>query len=86
MSDKKLSKSTANALTRQLFLVERAILLGRLEVLERELQRIICLQECVLERVYLEWWEKFFRRPVIVRLLELNRFLGINMALQFTRI
>ena len=81
MSDKKVSKSTANALTRQLFLVERAILLGRLQVLETELQRIICLQECVLGRVYLEWWEKFFRRSVIIRLLELNRFLGINVAL-----
>ena len=84
--EKGVSRFTANALTRQLFPVERAIILGRLAVLERELQKKICLQECVLGKAYLEWWEKLFRKPVIVRLLELNRFLRINVALQFTRI
>ena len=84
--EKKLSKATANALTRQLFLTERAILLGRLAVLERELQRIIGLRDNLYGRVYLQWWDKYFRRKVIVRLLELNRYLGINVALHFTSI
>ena len=38
---KKVSKSTARAQARNLLLTERAILLGRLQVLEVELQRFI---------------------------------------------
>ena len=84
--EKKVSKDTANALTRQLFLTERAILLGRFAVLQRELQGIIGPRDNLYGRVYLQWWDKYFRRKVIVRLLELNQFLGINVALQFTSI
>ena len=84
--EEKISKGTALYRTRQLFLIERVILLGRLEVLERELQNLLPLRDNIYARVYIQWWEKFFRRPIIHRLLQLNEFLGINVPLLFTRL
>ena len=83
---KKVSKSTARATARQLLLTERAIFLGRLQVLEGELQRIICLRETLGGRVFLTWWHNFYRRDIILRLQQLNQLLGFNVALQYTRV
>ena len=83
---KKISKSTARAQQRNLLLTERAILLGKLQVLEIELQRFICLRNTAGGRVYLEWWHNFYRRQVVLRLQELNRILGFNVPLQYTRV
>ena len=71
---------------RYLLRLERAILLGRLTVLEQELDREVCVLECQVGRVYLQWWLENVRGPVIRRLLELNRQLGINVPLIFRRI
>ena len=84
--EKKISKGAALHRTTQLFIIERHILLGRLAVLERELENLLPLRENIYARVYLQWWEKFHRRPVIYRLLQLNQFLGINVPLIFTRL
>ena len=84
--EKKIQKGVALARTKQLFLIEREILLGRLRVLERELAGLLHLRDNLYGRVYLQWWEKIFRRPVIHRLVQLNHFLGINVALVFTRL
>ena len=46
--------------------------MGRLAVLERELESFLCLQELDWGRVYIEWWLEYIRRPVIERLLQLN--------------
>ena len=87
MSDqKKVSKSTQKALDRQLLLIERAILFGRLAVLERQLQDLLPIREILPGRVYIQWWEKFYRRRVVVRLLELNRLLGFNVPLEYSRL
>ena len=83
---KKIPKGVALARTRQLFLIERQILLGRLTVLEQELQTLLPLRDNLYARVYLQWWEKYHRRPMIYRLCQLNQFLGINVPLVFTRI
>ena len=74
------------ALQRNLLSIERAILLGRLAVLERELDTFICLQELDWGRVYIEWWVDRIRKPVILRLLDLNRQLGINVRLPYRKI
>ena len=84
--EKKIPKGVALAKTKQLLLIEREILLGRLRVLERELAGLLCLRDNLYGRVYLQWWENFFRRPVIHRLVQINQFLGINVALVFTRL
>ena len=80
MENKKVSKGTAKALTRNLFLTQMAILLHRLALLETEIQTLIHLRENLYCRVYLQWWDKFYRRKILVRLLELNRFLWINVT------
>ena len=84
--EKKIPKGVALARTKQLLFIEREILLGRLIVLKRELAGLLNLKDNLYGRVYLQWWEKIFRRPVIHRLLQINQFLGINVALVFTRL
>ena len=88
MSDKQEPKKKRNQkhIDRYLLRLERAILLGRLRVLEQELDREDCVLECQVGRVYLLWWLENVRGPVIRRLLELNRELGINVPLIFRRI
>ena len=85
---KVVSKSTARAQARNLLLTERAILLGRLQVLEQELQGFLFLRDRLglAGRVWFQWWHNFYRRDIILRLLELNRLLGFNVALQYTRL
>ena len=84
MSDKQ--KRNQIHIDRYLLRLERAILLGRLVVLEQELDREVVVLECEVGRVYLQWWLVNVRGPVIRRLLELNRQLGINVPLIFRRI
>ena len=55
-------------------------------MLEQELDREVVVLECEVGRVYLQWWLVNVRGPVIRRLLELNRQLGINVPLIFRRI
>ena len=85
---KSVSKSTARAQARKLLLTERAILLGRLQVLEQELQGFLFSTDRFGfgGRVWFEWWDNFYRRDIILRLLELNRLLGFNFPLQYTRL
>ena len=54
-------------------------------MLEQELDREVVVLECEVGRVYLQWWLVNVRGPVIRRLLELNRQLGINVPLIFRR-
>ena len=84
--EKKIPKGVALARTKQMLLIEREILLGRLRVLERELAGLLHLRDNLYGRVFLQWWEIFFRRPVIHRLVQINHFLGINVAQVFTRL
>ena len=84
--ENKIPKGVALARTKQLLLIEREILLGILRVLERELAGLLHLRDNLYGRVFLQWWEKFFRRPVIHRLVQINHFLGFNVALVFTRL
>ena len=87
MSDKQEPKKRNQIhIDRYLLRLEREILLGRLRVLEQELDRKVCVLECQVGRVYLQWWLENERGPVIRRLLELNRQLGINVPLIFRRI
>ena len=88
MSDKQEPKKKRNQIhiDRCLLRLDREILLGRLRVLEQELDREDCVLECQVGRVYLLWWLENVRGPVIRRLLELNRQLGINVPLIFRRI
>ena len=79
-------KRNQKHIDRYLLRLEREILLGRLRVLEQELDREDCILECQVGRVYLLWWLENVRGPVIRRLLELNRKLGINVPLIFRRI
>ena len=59
---KKVSKSTARAQARNLLLTERAILLGRLQVLEGQLQGFLFLRDRLglAGRVWFEWWHNFY--------------------------
>ena len=77
-----------NELQKEILLlkVERAILIGRLVVLERELDRIDCLFGSVVGKIYIQWWLQNKRQPVINRILELNRVLGINVPLQYRKV
>ena len=50
--DEKISKGAALHSTRQFFIIERHILLGRLAVLERELENLLPLRENIYARVY----------------------------------
>ena len=88
MSDKQEPKKKRNQIhiDRYLLRLEREILLGRLRVLEQELDREVVVLECQVGRVYLQWWLENVRGPVIRRLLELNTQLGINVPLIFRRI
>ena len=72
---------------RYLLRLERDILIGRLLVLENRLDREIVALECgEVGRVYILWFAEKVRVPVIKRLLELNRILGINVPLVFRKI
>ena len=67
--------------------LERDILIGRLAVLERRLDREIAALECgEVGRVYILWFCERVRAPVIKRILEINRILGINVPLVFRKI
>ena len=55
-------------------------------MLEQELDREVCVLECHVGRVYLQWWLVNVRGPVIRRLLELNTQLEINVPLIFRTI
>ena len=55
-------------------------------MLEQELDREVCVLECQVGRVYLQWWLVNVRGLVMTRLLELNRQLGINVPLIFRTI
>ena len=79
--NKKNKKNIDNCLLR----LERDILLGRLTVLERRLDRKICVLDCELGRVYILWFLERVRAPVIKRILEINRILGINVPLVFRK-
>ena len=60
--------------------LERDILIGRLAVLERRLDREIVALDCgEVGRVYILWFLERVRAPVIKRILEINRILGINV-------
>ena len=63
-----------------------AILLGRLVVLEKELDRTDCLFGSVVGKIYIQWWLQNKRQPVIDQLVELNRKLGINVPFQYRRV
>ena len=59
----------------------------RLALLENRLDREIVALECgEVGRVYILWFAERVRAPVIKRLLELNRILGINVPLVFRKI
>ena len=67
--------------------LERDILIGRLIVLENRLDReIVALETGEVGRVYILWFAERVRAPVIKRLLELNRILGINVPLVFRKL
>ena len=67
--------------------LERDILIGRLAVLENRLDREIVALECgEVGRVYILWFCERVRTPVIKRILEINRILGINVPLVFRKI
>ena len=67
--------------------LERDILIGRLVVLENRLDReIVALESGEVGRVYILWFAERVRAPVIKRLLELNRILGINVPLVFRKL
>ena len=86
MSGRKLSKSTVRALERNSLLIERAVLLGHLQVLENQLQGFLFLQNTAGGRVYVNWWHENFRRDIIARIVELNQLLGFNFPVQYTRL
>ena len=59
----------------------------RLALLENRLDREIVALECgEVWSVYILWFAERVRAPVIKRLLELNRILGINVPLVFRKI
>lgn len=60
---------------------EREILLARLTVIERELGLIYPLRFRRGGRELLQWWVRAFRLPVCRRISEINRILGLNVAL-----
>ena len=67
--------------------LERDILIGRLIVLENRLDKeIVALETGEVGRVYILWFAERVRAPVIKRLLELNRILGINVPLVFRKL
>ena len=67
--------------------LERDILIGRLIVLENRLDtEIVALETGEVDRVYILWFAERVRAPVIKRLLELNRILGINVPLVFRKL
>ena len=67
--------------------LERDILIGRLAVLENRLGReIVALEWGEVGRVYILWFAERVRAPVIKRILELNRILGINVPLVFRKL
>ena len=66
--------------------VERAILLERLVVLERELDKIYCLLGSVVGKIFVQWWLENKRQPVIDQILELNRKLGINVPSVYRKV
>ena len=55
-------------------------------MLEQDLETEVYAFECQVGRVYLQWWLENVTGPLIRILLELNRQLGINVPLIFTRI
>ena len=60
--------------------LERDILIRRLAVLERRLDREIVALDCgEVGRVYILWFCERVRAPVIKRILEINRILSIPM-------
>ena len=66
---------------RQLLVIERQILLGRLRVIERELALLYPLRFRRGGTEFLQWWVRAFRCPVTRRILAINRLLGLNVAL-----
>ena len=85
--DFRQTKCNQAHIDRYLLRLERDILIGRLVVLEQRLDREIVALECgEVGRVYILWFAERVRAPVIKRLLELNRILGINVPLVFRKI
>ena len=82
------AKRKPNELQKEIYLlkVEREILIGRLVVLEREMDRKDCLFGSVVGKIYIQWWLQNKRQRVINRILELNRILGINVPLQYRKV
>ena len=86
MSGRRVRPGTQRALQRNSYLIERAVLLGRLQVLENQLQGFLFLQNTPGGRVYLAWWHDNFRRDIILRIVQLNQLLGFNFPVQYTRL